>query len=128
VDDPRHLAAHLARALLLVVASACSGSVGSAGAVFARDNETLGLYVREVPKGLAADKAGLRPGDEILMIDGVLVRDLDVKQLRERLRGDVGSSMELTVVRGRDVRRVRVVRTEMTTREKPPPKEQRIDE
>ncbi len=63
----------------------CGGgsSPGSVGAVFGRDNDTRSLYVREVPPGLAAAEAGLLPGDQIVMIEGFYVRDLDAKAIRE---------------------------------------------
>ncbi|WP_437913084.1 PDZ domain-containing protein [Sorangium sp. So ce302] len=113
-------------AALLLVAAGCTASVGSIGAVLGRDNESLALYVRDVPPGLAAERAGLTPGDEIMMIDGVYVRDLSSAAVRDRLRGAVGSAVELTVVRGRDVRRVRVVRTELRAHEGLKPREEQI--
>lgn len=92
-----------------------------------RDNETHGLYVRDVPEGLAADLAGLIPGDEIVMIDGVYVRDLDKKAITQRLRGDVGSFVELTVLRANEVRRMRVQRTPLRGPEDVKPKEERVE-
>ncbi|XXY53857.1 PDZ domain-containing protein [Sorangium sp. So ce269] len=111
---------------LLLMAAGCSASVGSIGAVLGRDNESETLYVRDVPEGLAAERAGLIPGDEIVMIDGVHVRDLTSTQVRERLRGPPGSAVELTVVRGRDVRRVRVVRSALKPHEGLKPREEQI--
>ncbi len=113
-------------AALLLLAAGCGASAGSIGAVLGRDNESQALYVRDVPRGLAAEQAGLSPGDEILMIDGVYVRDLSSTQIRDRLRGAVGSTVELTVVRGRDVRRVRVVRSELQANEGVKPREEKI--
>src|SRR5262249_21394978 len=95
---------------LLLASPACGGGVGSIGAVLGRDNDSGALYVREVPKGMAAAKAGLVPGDRVLMIDGVYVNQLDAKDIRAKLRGDIGSSVELTVVRGTEVRRVKLTR------------------
>jgi carboxyl-terminal processing protease len=115
-------------AAALLAASACGGAaVGSIGAVLGRDNETRALYVRDVPLGMAADRAGLVPGDEILMIDGIYVRDLTEKDIRARLRGEIGSAVELTVVRGNDVRNVRVTRGELRQREEIAPREERIE-
>lgn len=115
----------LASALL---ALGCSGpSMGSVGAVLGVDNETGAVHVREVREGLAADKSGLLPGDEILMIDGIYVRDLGAPAVRERLRGNVGSSVELTVVRGDEVLRVKLVRKPLGEASAPPPaREERI--
>jgi C-terminal processing protease CtpA/Prc len=84
--------------------------------------------VREVPPGLAADKAGLLPGDEIVMIDGSYVKDLGPEELRQRLRGEAGSTVALTVVRGDEVRHVSLTRSPLGARRPPPPKEERIAE
>ena len=102
---------------------------GSLGAVLGRDNETHALYVREVPEGMSAEKAGLEPGDQLAMIDGFYVKDMGPEQIRKRLRGEAGSTVDLTVLRGEEVRHVRVTRAAMRTRHAPPPqKEERIAE
>ena len=111
-----------------ILTAACGGpGVGSIGAVLGRDADTRAVHVRDVPPGLAAGRAGLLPGDELLMIDGVYVRDLPSQDLRTRLRGDAGSTVELTVVRGAEVLRLRVIRGELRERDEIPPKEERID-
>lgn len=109
-------------------AAACSGpSVGTVGAVLGVDNDTGAVYVRETPEGLAADKAGLLPGDEIMMIDGLYARDLGPTAVRDKLRGEVGSSVDLTVVRGGEVMHVKLVRTERgAAKAAPPAKEERV--
>jgi len=124
---PRPHPALLALALLLV-APGCSGpGVGSVGAVLGVDKETGAVHVRETREGRAADKSGLLPGDEILMIDGVYVRELGAAAVSARLRGNVGSSVELTVVRGDAVLRVKLVRQELGAAAAPrPPAEERI--
>jgi C-terminal processing protease CtpA/Prc len=104
-----------------------NAQVGTVGAVLGVDGETGAVFVRETRDGLAADEAGLRPGDEILMIDGVYARDLGAAAVREKLRGPPGSSVELTVVRGEAILRVKVTRTPLgAPSAPPPPKEERI--
>ncbi len=98
------------------------------GAVFGRDNDTRALYVREVPKGLAAAGAGLLPGDQVVMIEGLYVRDLDAKSIREKLRGDVGSTVALTILRGQEVIHVRVARGALRDHDAISPKETRFRE
>jgi carboxyl-terminal processing protease len=114
----------------LLVATGCGGtSVGSVGAVFGRDNDTHTVVVREAPAGAAGAKAGLLPGDHVLMIDGWYVRDLSAKDVRAKLRGEVGSTVRLTVVRnGNEVFHLRVKRGELGERRPPPPREERIAE
>lgn len=113
--------------VLLAVAAGCGAGVGSIGAVLGRDDDTHAVFIRDVPPGLASDQAGLLPGDEILMIDGIYVRDLTSQGIRARLRGDVGTKVELTVVRGSEVLRVQVVRRELRERDGIAPREERIE-
>jgi carboxyl-terminal processing protease len=60
---------------------------------------------------LAADRAGLKPGDRILLIDGVDVRALSSRELHLALAGEVDEVVKLTVLRGEEVLRVTVKRT-----------------
>lgn len=107
----------------------CGGSAsGSVGAVFGRDNDTRALYVREVPPGLAAAGAGLVPGDQVVMIEGVYVRDLEAKTIRERLRGEVGSTVALTILRGEEVIHLSVPRRALREHQAISPKETRFRE
>lgn len=107
----------VAALLVLMLTAGCQGSgVGSIGAVMRRDAETHAVVVRDVPKGLGADEAGLRPGDEVVMVEGFLVRDLSAAELRARLRGGVGSDVRLTLVRAGQVRHVVVRRSALLER------------
>jgi C-terminal processing protease CtpA/Prc len=116
-------------AILALSLAACRGGPGSVGAVLGRDNETRALYVRDAPEGLAAGRAGLQAGDEIVMIEGRYVKDMDAGEIRSKLRGEVGSAVRLTVVRGGTrVLHVRVERAPMGERRAPPPREERIAE
>ncbi len=121
----------LALALTLApVLCACGGASGpgSVGAVFGRDGETRALIVREAPPGAAAEKAGLEPGDEVLMIDGWYVKDMSAKDVRAKLRGDVGSTVRLTVARGDAILHLRVTRGALGEHHVTPPREERIAE
>lgn len=95
----------------LPVAAACGGApLGSVGAVMSQDRQSGRVVVREVPEGMAGDTAGLRVGDEILSVDGRDVRDLAPGEVAELMRGEVGSTVSLTVARGDEVVRLRVKR------------------
>ena len=120
---------HVLVVATLFSAFGCGGSAsGSVGAVFGRDNDTRALYVREVPPGLAAAGAGLLPGDQVVMIEGVYVRDLDAKSIHDKLRGDVGSTVALTILRGEEVIHVRVARGALKGHDAISPKETRFRE
>jgi C-terminal processing protease CtpA/Prc len=99
-------------ALGAVGLAACEAPRGTIGAVIAQDGESGRLFVREVPPGLAADKAGVKRGDEILLIDGLDVRAMTPQQIHAALSGEVDATVKLTLVRGERVLRVTVKRTE----------------
>ena len=73
-------------------------------------SEGGGLRVVQVPAGGAADVAGLRTDDIILAINGASVRELDYQTIVERLRGPVGSSVQLDVFRNAEVHSLVVIR------------------
>jgi C-terminal processing protease CtpA/Prc len=99
--------------LALSALAACQVPRGTIGAVIAQDSQTGRLFVRDVPPGLAADKAGLKRGDEILLIDGLDVRPMNAHQIHVALSGDVDATVKLTLVRGeQQVIRVTLKRTE----------------
>jgi C-terminal processing protease CtpA/Prc len=100
-------------ALLLVALSfvcACAGQKGTIGAVLAQD-QNQHLFVREMPDGLAADRAGLEVGDEILTIDGHDARAMNPAAVHDALSGEVGEPVKLTLIRKGNVVRVTVKRT-----------------
>ena len=71
------------------------GVFGGLGLQLTVENSLIKV-VASIPDSHAA-KAGLRPGDLIVRIDGVSVRDLTVNQSIERMRGPVASKVRLTV-------------------------------
>jgi carboxyl-terminal processing protease len=72
------------------------------------------LFVREVPEGLAADRAGVRAGDEVLLIDGHDARPMSAEAVHKALSGTVGEPVKLTLVRDGEIVRVRLERTPPT--------------
>jgi hypothetical protein len=74
------------------------------------------LVLGQVLPGGGAQEAGLLPGDEVVMVEGVLVTALGFEGAIQRIRGPEGSVVRLGLRRGdagvavREVRRRRVVR------------------
>jgi C-terminal processing protease CtpA/Prc len=95
---------------LVLLATACAGQRGTIGAVLGQDKNHH-LFVREVPDGLAADKAGLEVGDEILTIDGHDARAMSPAAVHDMLSGEVGEPVKLTLIRRGNVIRVTLKRT-----------------
>ena len=69
------------------------------GAELALSPKTKALTVTALIYGSAAQKAGLKPGDEILSIDGNSTKDNSVSQAVELLRGHPGEVVALNVQR-----------------------------
>jgi C-terminal processing protease CtpA/Prc len=90
--------------------TACASQEGTIGAVLGQRPDGR-LFVRDVPPALAAARAGLQPGDEILLVDGKDVRAMDAAALHQALSGEVSAPVKLTVVRGETVFRVTLPRT-----------------
>ncbi|MEM8609459.1 MAG: PDZ domain-containing protein [Myxococcota bacterium] len=102
-------------ALLLVGAVVGCGGGSQAqptGGIHARlgYSEGGGLRVVDAPPGGAAALAGLQPDDVILSINGESVRAMPYEEIVERLRGPVGSNVQLGVFRDREVHTIVVMR------------------
>ena len=106
----------LLQAMLLWLAlalGACEPERGTIGAVLAQTPDQR-LVLHDVPSTLAAGRAGLKPGDEILLIDGRDVRELSQRGVHQALSGELGDPVKLTLLReGRVIR--------VTLRRSPPP-------
>ena len=74
------------------------------------------LIVRETPRGYPAAQAGLAPGDEVLLIDGRDVRGMSPEAIHLALEGDIGSTVQLTVLRRGKVERMAVKRAPLAPR------------
>lgn len=96
--------------LLATSALGCAAERGTIGAVMGQDSDQH-LVLREVPPELAAGRAGLQPGDELLLIDGRDVRELDERGVHQALGGEVGDPVKLTLLRNGEVIRVTLLRT-----------------
>ncbi len=96
--------------LLSFLALSCSASTGSIGAILGKNHATGRVTVREVPPDMGSARAGLEPGDQVLLIDGRDVRSMTAEQIHEALVGPIGSKVALTVERDGRILRLEVVR------------------
>jgi S1-C subfamily serine protease len=90
----------LALAILVAVGGGCATWTGSVGAVLAKDNATGRVFVRDVPPGMGAARAGLAAGDELVAIEGKPVVKMTPEEIHEALAGKVGTKVKVTVMRG----------------------------
>lgn len=74
-----------------------SGELTGVGLQIALDPDTGTLKVIAPIANSPADKAGIRPADAILKIDGIPTAGLSLDEAAERMRGPIGSRVRLTV-------------------------------
>lgn len=74
---------------------ATTGKYGGIGAMVRNDKDYT--VVTEVYKGFPADKAGIKPGDIIKQVDGVSIKSLTTDKVSDRLKGDPGTPISVTV-------------------------------
>jgi len=78
-----------------------AGSLTGVGLQIAVDPDTATLVVVSPIEGSPAEKAQLQPLDRIVAIDGVPTTGLTLDECADKMRGEVGSKVRLTVVRNR---------------------------
>jgi C-terminal processing protease CtpA/Prc len=69
------------------------------------------MFVRSAPPGQGASQAGLEIDDEIVAIDGADVRTMTENDVRRAVRGGVGSTLVVTILRKGQRRDVVVTRS-----------------
>lgn len=89
---------------------ACATERGSVGAIFAQTQSNGRVTVREAPPGYPAADAGMVRGDEILLIDGRDVRSLAPEGIHRLLEGEVGTTVQLTILRRGQIERIALKR------------------
>lgn len=80
------------------------------GISYSRTRYTGDYAAIYVHPGSPAEKAGIRPQDIILSVDGTPIIDLELEEVSDLVRGEMGTSIELELLRGFDVFTVTVVR------------------
>lgn len=98
-------------ALIDLLRQSASASRGGIGGVRSRQDAAFNLVIDTVARGSNAAQAGLLPGDVITSIDGVLVASIGTKKAAQRMRGEIGTAVQLVVTRGYYELKFAVVRT-----------------
>ena len=97
--------------LFAFVIGACASPLpGTIGALLGKRTDGR-LFVRGIPPGQGADRAGLEIDDEIVAIEGQSVKEMSEEDVRKAVRGNVGSALILTVDRAGQKRDVKVQRS-----------------
>ncbi|MBH8564200.1 PDZ domain-containing protein [Nostoc sp. CENA67] len=92
-----------------------SGELTGVGLQIALNPQTGKLEVVSPIAGSPADKAGIRPRDRILKIEGVSTQNLTLDEAAARMRGPIGSLITLLIERdGEGETEIRVVRDRIT--------------
>jgi len=90
---------------------AATGEYGGIGALSKFKNNTL--TIREVLKNSPAEKAGLKPGDNILKIDNIVVKEFDEKGVSELLNGLPNTKVTLKIERQNKLLDIELTRTKI---------------
>jgi carboxyl-terminal processing protease len=106
-------------ASVLTLAAACAARTGSIGAVLGQASADGRVIVRDAPPSRAAARAGVRSGDEILLIDGRDVRAMSPLAIHQALEGDVGTTVRLTLLRQGKIERISLRREPLDARAAP---------
>ncbi|MGY4383197.1 carboxyl-terminal processing protease [Pedobacter sp. UYP24] len=71
------------------------------------------LFVNEVTEGYPADRQGLKPGDQLVKINGNGIKGKDRQQISQLLRGPKGSAVDLVIIRDGAVLSKKLIRDEI---------------
>lgn len=71
------------------------------------------LYVNEVVEGYPADKQDVKPGDQLVKINGNEVKGKDRNQISQLLRGPKGSTVDVLIIRNGSVITKSLIRDEI---------------
>lgn len=79
-----------------------SGEFGGIGALFSQDKDTKVITFLKVYEGSGAEEAGFKVDDILYKVDGKDISGEDLSEAVSKIRGDEGTTVELTVLRGDD--------------------------
>jgi carboxyl-terminal processing protease len=74
-----------------------TGKYGGIGSLVRNSGDYV--VISEVYKGFPADKAGIKPGDLLKKVDGVNLKGLSTDKVSEKLKGNPGTDIKITIDR-----------------------------
>ena len=75
----------------------------------------VGLNIVQVAEGGSAKEAGVRVGDVIVGVDGASIKDMSVDDVKNRIRGEANTQVELTILRDGKEQTLSVTRKQIKT-------------
>ncbi len=92
-----------------------TGTYVGIGVYIANDTENNELLIVGVMKGGPAEEAGMQPGDVVTKIDGVEYKGEQLNEATEKLKGEAGTTMTLTVDRNGEEIQLQITRNQVKT-------------
>ncbi len=89
---------------------ATTGNYAGIGAQLSQDKDTMVVTVVKVYDGSPAEAAGLHKGDLIVEVDGVKATEQSLEQFVQIIRGEEGTSLEMTYSRDGKENKVTITR------------------
>lgn len=89
------------------------GNFGGIGVYIGQDDKSKSTVIIEPISGTPADRAGLKPGDIIVSVDGHPTKGLKLDPVMNLIRGAAGTTAHLEIKRGDLLKAVEVVREEI---------------
>lgn len=93
---------------------ATTGNYAGIGAQLSQDKDTMAVTVVKVYDGSPAQEAGLRANDIIVEVDGVQATSMSLDQFVQIIRGEAGTSLEMTYSRNGKEKTVTITRAKIT--------------
>ena len=74
-----------------------TGKYGGIGSMVRNEGDYA--IITEIYRGFPADQAGIKPGDIIKKVDGISLKGMQTDKISDKLKGDPGTSVTLTLER-----------------------------
>lgn len=85
-----------------------TGEYDGVGAVMSQNQETGVITFSQVYEGSPAEKAGIKDGDILYKVEGREVSNRDLSEVVSEIKGERGTEVSLTVLRGKEAEEITV--------------------